>query len=56
MKTVLVNNEMDEEVKLADRICLMQDGQVVQLGSPDEMRNYHDNDFFKEFIRARVGM
>lgn len=56
MTTVFVTHDMDEAVKLADRICLMQDGQVVQLGSPDELRNYPANDFVKEFIRARGGM
>ncbi|MFH6624116.1 ABC transporter ATP-binding protein [Streptococcus suis] len=53
MTTVFVTHDMDEAVKLADRICLMQDGQVVQLGSPDELRNHPANDFVKEFIRAR---
>ncbi|WP_105106066.1 ABC transporter ATP-binding protein [Streptococcus suis] len=56
MTTVFVTHDMDEAVKLADRICLMQDGQVVQLGSPDELRNHPVNDFVKEFIRARGGM
>ncbi|HEL2135193.1 TPA: ABC transporter ATP-binding protein [Streptococcus suis] len=56
MTTVFVTHDMDEAVKLADRICLMQDGQVVQLGSPDELRNRPANDFVKEFIRARGGM
>ncbi|HEM3230977.1 ATP-binding cassette domain-containing protein [Streptococcus suis] len=56
MTTVFVTHDMDEAVKLADRICLMQDGQVVQLGSPDELRNRPTNDFVKEFIRARGGM
>ncbi|MFX3964683.1 ATP-binding cassette domain-containing protein [Streptococcus suis] len=56
MTTVFVTHDMDEAVKLADRICLMQDGQVVQLGSPDELRNYPANDFVKEFIKARGGM
>ncbi|HEM3613920.1 TPA: ABC transporter ATP-binding protein [Streptococcus suis] len=56
MTTVFVTHDMDEVVKLADRICLMQDGQVVQLGSPDELRNHPANDFVKEFIRARGGM
>ncbi|HEM3622753.1 TPA: ABC transporter ATP-binding protein [Streptococcus suis] len=55
MTTVFVTHDMDEAVKLADRICLMQDGQVVQLGSPDELRNHPANDFVKEFIRARGG-
>ncbi|WP_041179119.1 ATP-binding cassette domain-containing protein [Streptococcus suis] len=56
MTTVFVTHDMDEAVKLADRICLMQDGQVVQLGSPDELRNRPANDLVKEFIRARGGM
>lgn len=56
MTTVFVTHDMDEAVKLADRICLMQDGQVVQLGSPDELRNHPANDFVKEFIRVRGGM
>ncbi|HFR3402807.1 TPA: ATP-binding cassette domain-containing protein [Streptococcus suis] len=56
MTTVFVTHDMDEAVKLADRICLMQDGQVVQLGSPDELRNHPANDFVKEFIRARGGV
>ncbi|WP_105201911.1 ABC transporter ATP-binding protein [Streptococcus suis] len=56
MTTVFVTHDMDEAVRLADRICLMQDGQVVQLGSPDELRNHPANDFVKEFIRARGGM
>ncbi|HEL2150606.1 TPA: ABC transporter ATP-binding protein [Streptococcus suis] len=56
MTTVFVTHDMDEAVILADRICLMQDGQVVQLGSPDELRNHPANDFVKEFIRARGGM
>ncbi|HEM5582300.1 ABC transporter ATP-binding protein [Streptococcus suis] len=56
MTTVFVTHDMDEAVKLADRICLMQDGQVVQLGSPDELRNRPADDFVKEFIRARGGM
>ncbi|HFI0666241.1 TPA: ATP-binding cassette domain-containing protein [Streptococcus suis] len=39
MTTVFVTHDMDEAVKLADRICLMKAGEVVQLGTPDELRN-----------------
>lgn len=55
MTTVFVTHDMDEAIKLADRICLMQDGQVVQLGTPDELRNQPANDFVKEFIKTRGG-
>ncbi|WP_153047782.1 ATP-binding cassette domain-containing protein, partial [Streptococcus suis] len=39
MTTVFVTHDMNEAVKLADRICLMRAGEVVQLGTPDELRN-----------------
>lgn len=53
MTTVFVTHDMDEAVKLADRICLMRDGEVVQLGTPDELRHHSVNDFVQEFMKAR---
>lgn len=53
MTTVFVTHDMDEAVKLADRICLMRAGEVVQLGTPDEFRNQPVNDFVVEFMKNR---
>ncbi|MGU7961045.1 ATP-binding cassette domain-containing protein [Streptococcus suis] len=55
MTTVFVTHDMDEAVKLADRICLMKVGEVVQLGTPDELRNQPANDFVGEFMKNRGG-
>lgn len=55
MTTVFVTHDMDEAVKLADRICLMREGEVVQLGTPDELRNQPANDFVSEFMKNRGG-
>ncbi|WP_367986030.1 ABC transporter ATP-binding protein [Streptococcus sp. ZY1909104] len=55
MTTVFVTHDMDEAVKLADRICLMKAGEVVQLGRPDELRNQPANDFVSEFMKNRGG-
>ncbi|HFR3774043.1 TPA: ATP-binding cassette domain-containing protein [Streptococcus suis] len=55
MTTVFVTHDMDEAVKLADRICLMKAGEVVQLGTPDELRNQPANDFVIEFMKNRGG-
>lgn len=37
--TVFVTHDMREAIKLADRICLMRDGKVVQIGSPEDLVN-----------------
>lgn len=55
MTTVFVTHDMDEAVKLADRICLMRAGEVVQLGTPDELRNQPANDLVVEFMKNRGG-
>ncbi|WP_186579665.1 ABC transporter ATP-binding protein [Aquibacillus kalidii] len=47
---VFVTHDMQEAMKLADRICLMRNGEVVQLGAPDELINAPKNDFVQEFV------
>jgi osmoprotectant transport system ATP-binding protein len=50
-KTIIfVTHDMDEALKLADRIVLMKDGQVVQTGEPEELIRNPANDFVREFI------
>ncbi|MGV3163379.1 ATP-binding cassette domain-containing protein [Streptococcus hyovaginalis] len=55
MTTVFVTHDMDEAVKLADRISLMKDGQIVQIGTPDELRYQPVNDFVRQFMQTRGG-
>ncbi|MFD2831648.1 betaine/proline/choline family ABC transporter ATP-binding protein [Corticicoccus populi] len=47
---VFVTHDIDEALKLGDRICLMRDGKVEQLGTPDELLHHPKNDFVKQFI------
>ncbi|AMW99132.1 betaine/proline/choline family ABC transporter ATP-binding protein [Rummeliibacillus stabekisii] len=50
-KTVIfVTHDMDEAIKLADRICIMHNGEMVQFDTPDEILTHPANDFVKEFI------
>lgn len=48
--TVFVTHDMQEALKLADRICIMRDGKVVQIGTPQELVNNPANDFVEEFV------
>ncbi len=47
---VFVTHDMDEAIKLADRIVIMRDGQLVQCDSPDEILRNPANEFVEEFI------
>lgn len=49
--TVFVTHDMREAIKLADRICLMRDGKIIQIGSPEDLVNNPDNDFVASFFK-----
>jgi osmoprotectant transport system ATP-binding protein len=47
---VFVTHDMDEAIKLADRIVILKAGEIVQVGTPDEILRYPANEFVEEFI------
>lgn len=49
--TVFVTHDMREAIKLADRICLMKKGKIIQIGSPDDIVNNPANDFVASFFK-----
>ena len=50
-KTIIfVTHDMDEAIKLADRIVIMRDGKVVQMGTPDEILRNPADEFVEDFI------
>ena len=51
--TVFVTHDIQEALKLADRICLMKNGKIVQVGTPDELIHHPTNDFVKQFVGGK---
>jgi len=47
---VFVTHDIDEAVKLADRIILMKDGKIVQAAPPETLLSHPANDYVKEFL------
>lgn len=47
---VFVTHDMDEALKLADRIVILNEGKLVQCDTPDNILRYPANDFVEEFI------
>ena len=50
-KTVLfITHDLDEALRLGDRIALMRDGEIVQIGSPEEILTNPANDYVEKFV------
>jgi glycine betaine/proline transport system ATP-binding protein len=47
---VFVTHDFLEALRLADRICVMKDGRVVQVGTPEEIVIRPANDYVRAFI------
>ena len=51
-KTVIfVTHDLDEALKLGDRIAIMKDGRFVQVGAPADIVGAPADDYVREFVR-----
>lgn len=48
---VFVTHDIDEALLLADRICIMNQGEIVQVDSPERIISNPKNDFVKDFFK-----
>lgn len=50
-KTILfITHDLDEALKLGDRIALMKDGVIVQIGTPEEIMTNPANEYVEKFV------
>lgn len=47
---VFVTHDMDEAVKMADRICIIQNGRIAQFDRPEEILKHPANSYVEEFV------
>jgi osmoprotectant transport system ATP-binding protein len=53
-KTIIfVTHDMDEAIKIADKICLLKDGDLLQYDTPENILKNPTNDFVENFIGKR---
>ncbi len=48
---VFITHDLSEALKLGDRILIMRDGAVVQMGRPEELVGAPADDYVREFVR-----
>ena len=47
---IYVTHDQEEAMSVSDRMCIMQDGKVVQVGTPDEIYNSPATRYVAEFV------
>lgn len=49
---VFISHDLDEAMRIGDRIAIMQDGAVVQVGTPDQILHQPANEYVRSFFRG----
>lgn len=49
--TLFVTHDLDEAIRLGDRIAIMKDGEIVQIGTREDIILSPANDYVAEFVR-----
>ena len=49
---VFISHDLDEAMRIGDRIAIMKDGQVIQVGTPDEILRNPADDYVRQFVRG----
>lgn len=50
-KTIIfITHDLDEALRIGDRIALMKDGEIVQIGTPEDIMTNPANDYVERFV------
>ena len=48
--TIFITHDLDEAVRIGDRIAIMRDGRLVQVGTPEEIVMHPADDYVADFV------
>jgi glycine betaine/proline transport system ATP-binding protein len=49
---VFISHDLDEAMRIGDRVAIMKDGHVVQVGTPEEILRNPADDYVRSFVRG----
>ncbi len=49
---VFISHDLDEAMRIGDRIAIMEGGRVIQIGTPEELLNEPADDYVRSFFRG----
>ena len=54
LTTIIVTHDPEEALTLSDKILIINQGNIAQFGTPQEIIHQPSNDFVKEFILKQL--
>ena len=54
LTTIIVTHDPEEALTLSDKILIINEGSIVQYGTPYEIMNFPQNDFVRSFILKQL--
>ncbi|MGM0609875.1 MAG: glycine betaine/L-proline ABC transporter ATP-binding protein ProV [Thermodesulfobacteriota bacterium] len=49
---IFISHDLDEAIRIGDRIAIMDGGQIVQIGTPEDILKNPANDYVRSFFRG----
>ena len=53
---VFITHDLNEAIKLGDRVAIMRDGVIVQEGTPEDIVNRPADDYVADFVQDVASM
>jgi len=53
LTTLHITHDFEESITLGDRIAVMNDGRIAQIGTPDQIFRHPDSEFVAKFVGTR---
>ncbi|WP_175831068.1 quaternary amine ABC transporter ATP-binding protein [Burkholderia cepacia] len=53
---VFITHDLDEALRIGDRIAILRDGTLVQVGTPDDILSRPADDYVKRFVEKRTSV
>ncbi|MEP2472752.1 MAG: ATP-binding cassette domain-containing protein, partial [Paracoccaceae bacterium] len=50
--TVFITHDLDEAIRIGNRIAIMKDGRIVQVGTPEEIVTQPADDYVRDFVEG----
>ncbi|MEQ8652008.1 MAG: glycine betaine/L-proline ABC transporter ATP-binding protein [Kiloniellales bacterium] len=56
--TLFITHDLDEAIRMGDHIAIMNDGEIVQIGTPEEIVTNPKDDYVAAFVKgiSRIGL